>query len=91
VQGYTNCGLGCGLEIFPCNQDDQPFPEFEPLLVFVDNFRFARDSGAKRRRVELVRSSMSTLAIVRQPRKRSVVQISESRPGHFASIRRLPN
>ena len=26
-----------------------------------------------------------------QPRKRSVVQISESRPGHFASIRRLPN
>src|SRR4030095_9511381 len=28
---------------------------------------------------------------VHQPRKRSVVQISKSRPGHFASIRRLPN
>jgi len=34
---------------------------------------------------------MSALAILSQPRKRSVVQISESRPGHFASIRRLPN
>src|SRR6266536_3188514 len=31
---------------------------------------------------------MSALAILSQPRKRSVVQISESRPGHFASIRR---
>jgi RNA polymerase sigma-70 factor, ECF subfamily len=29
---------------------------------------------------------MSALAILSQPRKRSVVQISESRPGHFASI-----
>ena len=34
---------------------------------------------------------LSALAILSQPRKRSVVQISESRPGHFASIRRLPN
>jgi RNA polymerase sigma-70 factor (ECF subfamily) len=34
---------------------------------------------------------MSALAILSQPRKRSVVQISESRPGHFASIcRRCP-
>src|SRR5882724_2898378 len=29
---------------------------------------------------------MSVLAILSQPRKRSVAQISESRPGHFASI-----
>jgi len=29
---------------------------------------------------------MSALAILSQPRKRSVVQTSESRPGHFASI-----
>jgi len=34
---------------------------------------------------------MSALAILSQPRKRSVIQISQSRPGHFASIRRLPN
>src|SRR5712664_666635 len=31
---------------------------------------------------------MSALAILSQPRKRSVVQISRSRPGHFASIHR---
>ena len=34
---------------------------------------------------------MSALAILSQPRKRSVVQISEPRPGQFASTRRLPN
>jgi hypothetical protein len=32
-----------------------------------------------------------SMAILSQPRKRSVVQISESRPGRFASICRLPN
>jgi hypothetical protein len=41
--------------------------------------------------VSFCEAQMSALAILRQPRKRSVVQISESRPGHFASIRRLPN
>src|SRR5260370_1389399 len=34
----------------------------------------------------LYEAQMSALAILSQPRKRSVVQISESRPGHFASI-----
>jgi RNA polymerase sigma-70 factor (ECF subfamily) len=36
--------------------------------------------------VELVRSSNECIADLSQPRKRSVAQISESRPGHFASI-----
>src|ERR1035438_1644906 len=40
------------------------------MPVYPGALRVARDSGAKRRRVELVRSSMSTLAILRQPRKR---------------------
>jgi hypothetical protein len=35
--------------------------------------------------------AMSALAILSRLRKHSVVQISESRPGHFASIRRSPN
>src|SRR5580704_14631430 len=35
--------------------------------------------------------SMSALAIVHHRGRDSVLQISESRPGHFASIRRLPN
>src|ERR1035438_202957 len=41
------------------------------MPVYPGALRVARDSGAKRRRVELVRSSMSTLAILRQSRKRS--------------------
>ena len=40
--------------------------------------------------LSLYEAQMSALAILSQPRKRSVVQISESRPGDFASIRRLP-
>ena len=36
--------------------------------------------------LSLYEAQMSALAILSQPRKRSVVQISESRPGHFASI-----
>ena len=36
--------------------------------------------------LSLYEAHMSALAILSQPRKRSVVQISESRPGHFASI-----
>ena len=39
--------------------------------------------------LSLYEAQLSTLAILTQPRKRSVVEISESRPGHFASIRRL--
>ena len=41
--------------------------------------------------LSLYEAQMSALAILSQPRKRSVVRISESRPGHFALIRRLPN
>jgi len=41
--------------------------------------------------LSLCEAQMRALAILSQPRKRSVVQISESRAGHFASIRRLPN
>ena len=41
--------------------------------------------------LSLYEAQMSALAILSQPRKRSVVQISESRSGQFASIRRLPN
>ena len=33
--------------------------------------------------LSLYEAQMSALAILSQPRKRSVVQISESRPGHF--------
>src|SRR2546428_7511915 len=36
--------------------------------------------------LSLYEAQMSALAILSQPRKRSVVQVSESRPGHFASI-----
>jgi len=36
--------------------------------------------------LSLYEAQMSELAILSQPRKPSVVQISESRPGHFASI-----
>ena len=39
----------------------------------------------------LVRSSNECIGDFESPRKRSVVQMSESRPGHFASTRRLPN
>ena len=41
--------------------------------------------------LSLYEAQMSVLAILSQPRKHSVVQISESRRGDFASIRRLPN
>ena len=41
--------------------------------------------------VELVRRSMSTLAISSQPGKRFAVQISESGPGRLASSGRLLN
>jgi hypothetical protein len=36
--------------------------------------------------VELYEAQMNALAILGQPGKRAVVQISESRPGYFASI-----
>jgi hypothetical protein len=32
-------------EFSPCKQNDQPFPEFKPLVVSLDNFRFARDTS----------------------------------------------
>ena len=39
--------------------------------------------------LSLYEAHMSALAILSQARKRPVVQISESRPGHFASLRRF--
>jgi hypothetical protein len=41
--------------------------------------------------LSLYEAQTSALATLSQPRKGSVVQISESRRGHFESIRRLPN
>src|SRR5262249_51559086 len=53
-----------------------------------DHFRVRRqESNAAV--LSLYEAQMRALAILSQARKRSVVQISESRPGHFASIRRF--
>ena len=63
-------------------------PALNPLARFLSFQTNAKKGDLYRWMVlSLYEAQMSALAILSQPRKRSVIQISESRPRHFALIR----
>ena len=71
--------------------ESQAWHHLDDRYLVIDGYKRIAALESNAVVLSLYEAQMSALVILSQPRKRSVVQISESRPGHFASIRRLPD